>query len=257
MIHYKSEEEIDLIRESSLLVAKTHAEISALIKPGVTTMCLDKVAEEFILDHNAIPAFKGYSGFPNTLCASLNDQVVHGIPNHNPLNNGDIISIDCGVLMNGYYGDSAYTYEVGDVSSDVRHLLDVTKSSLYKGIEQAVVGNRIGDIGFAIQNYVEEFGYGVVRELVGHGLGKSLHEDPQVPNYGKRGNGVQLREGLVIAIEPMINLGTHRVKQLSDGWTIVTEDHKCSAHFEHTIVVRKSKAEVLSSFEYIERSLNK
>ena len=257
MIHYKSEEEIDLIRESSLLVAKTHAEISALIKPGVTTMCLDKVAEEFILDHNAIPAFKGYSGFPNTLCASLNDQVVHGIPNHNPLNNGDIISIDCGVLMNGYYGDSAYTYEVGDVSSDVRHLLDVTKSSLYKGIEQAVVGNRIGDIGFAIQNYVEEFGYGVVRELVGHGLGKSLHEDPQVPNYGKRGNGVQLREGLVIAIEPMINLGTQRVKQLSDGWTIVTEDHKCSAHFEHTIVVRKSKAEVLSSFEYIERSLNK
>ena len=257
MIHYKSEEEIDLIRESSLLVAKTHAEISALIKPGVTTMCLDKVAEEFILDHNAIPAFKGYSGFPNTLCASLNDQVVHGIPNHNPLNNGDIISIDCGVLMNGYYGDSAYTYEVGDVASDVRHLLDITKSSLYKGIEQAVVGNRIGDIGFAIQNYVEEFGYGVVRELVGHGLGKSLHEDPQVPNYGKRGNGVQLREGLVIAIEPMINLGTQRVKQLSDGWTIVTEDHKCSAHFEHTIVVRKSKAEVLSSFEYIERSLNK
>ena len=257
MIHYKSEEEIDLIRESSLLVAKTHAEISALIKPGVTTMCLDKVAEEFILDHNAIPAFKGYSGFPNTLCASLNDQVVHGIPNHNPLNNGDIISIDCGVLMNGYYGDSAYTYEVGDVSSDVRHLLDVTKSSLYKGIEQAVAGNRIGDIGFAIQNYVEEFGYGVVRELVGHGIGKSLHEDPQVPNYGKRGNGVQLREGLVIAIEPMINLGTHRVKQLSDGWTIVTEDNKCSAHFEHTIVVRKSKAEVLSSFKYIERSLNK
>ena len=257
MIHYRSEEEIDLIRESSLLVAKTHAEISALIKPGVATLQLDKIAEEFIRDNGGVPAFKGYGGFPNTLCASLNEQVVHGIPNDNPLNNGDIISMDCGVVMNGYYGDSAYTYKVGEVSEEVKNLLIRTKESLYKGIEQAVSGNRVGDIGFAIQRHVEQFGYGVVREMVGHGVGENLHEEPQVPNYGKRGRGVKLKEGLVIAIEPMINLGTKRIKQLSDGWTIITADKKYSAHFEHTIVVRKGKAEVLSSFEEIEKRLKK
>ena len=257
MIHYRSEDEIDLIRESSLLVAKTHAEISNLIKPGVTTLQLDKIAEEFIKDNGGLPAFKGYSGFPNTLCASKNEQVVHGIPNNNPLNDGDIISIDCGVVMNGYYGDSAYTYEVGEVSKMIKDLLTRTKQSLYKGIEQAVSGNRLGDIGFAIQNYVEKFGYGVVREMVGHGIGKSLHEEPQVPNYGRKGNGIMLKEGLVIAIEPMINLGTKRIKQHSDGWTIITADKKCSAHFEHTVVVRKGRAEVLSSFEGIEKKINK
>ena len=257
MIHYKSEDEIDLIRESSLLVAKTHAEISNLIKPGVTTLQLDKIAEEYIKDNGGLPAFKGYSGFPNTLCASVNDQVVHGIPNNDPLNDGDIISIDCGVVMNGYYGDSAYTYEVGEVSNTIKDLLTRTKESLYKGIEKAVSGNRLGDIGFAIQNYVEKFGYGVVREMVGHGIGKSLHEEPQVPNYGRKGNGIMLKEGLVIAIEPMINLGTKRIKQHSDGWTIITADKKCSAHFEHTVVVRKGRAEVLSSFEEIEKRINK
>ena len=257
MIHYRSEDEIDLIRESSLLVAKTHAEISALIKPGVTTLQLDKIAEGFIRDNGGVPAFKGYSGFPNTLCASLNEQVVHGIPNDNPLNEGDIISMDCGVFMNGYFGDSAYTYEVGEVSEEVKNLLIRTKESLYKGIEQAVSGNRVGDIGFAIQKHVEQFGYGVVREMVGHGVGENLHEEPQVPNYGKRGRGIMLKEGMVIAIEPMINLGTRRIKQLSDGWTIITADKKYSAHFEHTIVVRKGKAEVLSSFVEIEKRLKK
>ncbi|MAR39389.1 MAG: type I methionyl aminopeptidase [Flavobacteriales bacterium] len=257
MIHYRSEDEIDLIRESSLLVAKTHAEISALIKPGVTTLQLDKIAEEFIRDNGGVPAFKGYGGFPNTLCASLNEQVVHGIPNDNPLNEGDIISMDCGVVMNGYFGDSAYTYEVGEVSEEVKSLLIRTKESLYKGIEQAVSGNRVGDIGFAIQKYVEQFGYGVVREMVGHGVGENLHEEPQVPNYGQRGRGIILKEGLVIAIEPMINLGTRRIKQLSDGWTIITADKKYSAHFEHTVVVRKGKAEVLSSFVEIEKRLKK
>ena len=257
MIHYRSEEEIDLIRESSLLVAKTHAKISALIKPGVTTLQLDKIAEEFIRDNGGCPAFKGYSGFPNTLCTSINEQVVHGIPNDNPLNEGDIISIDCGVVMKGYYGDSAYTYEVGEVSKDVKNLLIRTKESLYKGIEQAVSGNRIGDIGFAIQAHVEQFGYGVVREMVGHGVGENLHEEPQVPNYGQRGRGIKLKEGMVIAVEPMVNLGTRRIKQLSDGWTIITADKKYSAHFEHTIVVRKGKAEVLSSFKEIENRLKK
>jgi methionyl aminopeptidase len=257
MIHYRSEDEIDLIRESSLLVAKTHAEISALIIPGVTTLQLDTIAEEFIRDNGGVPAFKGYGGFPNTLCASLNEQVVHGIPNDNPLKNGDIISMDCGVVMNGYYGDSAYTYEVGEVSEKVKNLLLRTKESLYLGIDQAISGNRIGDIGFAIQRHVEQFGYGVVREMVGHGVGENLHEDPQVPNYGKRGRGIKLKEGMVIAIEPMINLGTKNIKQLSDGWTVITTDRKYSAHFEHTIVVRKGKAEVLSSFDEIEKRLKK
>ena len=256
MIYYKTEEEIDLIRNSSLLVAKTHAEIAGLIKPGITTLALDKIAEEFIRDNGGVPAFKGYGGFPNTLCMSPNEQVVHGIPNDRVLIEGEILSVDCGVVMNGYYGDSAFTYEVGDVDTQTKQLLKVTKESLYKGIEQAVAGNRIGDIGYAVQKHAESFGYGVVRELVGHGVGKNLHESPEVPNYGRRGRGAKLQEGLVIAIEPMINMGTRKIMQHNDGWTITTIDNKPSAHFEHTIVVRKGKAEILSSFEEIEKKIN-
>ncbi len=256
MINYKLEEEIELVRKSSLLVAATHAEIAKLIQPGITTIELDSVAEEFILDNGGLPAFKGYQGFPNTLCISPNEQVVHGIPGNYCLKEGDILSVDCGVLMNGYYGDSAYTYPVGEVNQDIKNLLDVTKDSLYKGIEQAVSGNSMGDISFAIQNYAESFGYGVVRELVGHGIGKKLHESPEVPNYGFRGEGLILREGLVIAIEPMINLGDKSIMQHKDGWTITTIDKKPSAHFEHTIVVRNEKAEILSSFIEIEKILN-
>jgi len=256
MIYYKTEEEIELVRKSSLLVAKTHAEIAGLIKPGITTLALDKIAEEFIRDNGGVPAFKGYGGFPNTLCMSPNEQVVHGIPNDKFLENGEILSVDCGVVMNGYYGDSAFTYEVGEVDAETKQLLKVTKESLYKGIEQAVAGNRIGDIGYAVQQHAESFGYGVVRELVGHGVGKNLHESPEVPNHGRRGKGVMLKEGLVIAIEPMINMGTKRILQHNDGWTITTIDNKPSAHFEHTIVVRKGKAEILSSFEEIEKKIN-
>jgi methionyl aminopeptidase len=256
MIYYKTEEEIELVRKSSLLVAKTHAEIAGLVKPGVNTLALDKIAEEFIRDNGAVPAFKGYGGFPNTLCMSPNSQVVHGIPNNTILTDGEILSVDCGVFMNGYYGDSAFTYEVGEVNTEIKNLLKVTKDSLYKGIEQAVSGNRIGDISYAIQQYAESYGFGVVRELVGHGLGKSLHESPEVPNYGRRGKGIMLKEGLIIAIEPMINLGTKRIKQHDDGWTITTLDNKPSAHFEHTIVVRENKAEILSSFEEIEKKIN-
>lgn len=257
MIDYKTEEEIEIQRESSLLVGKTLAEVAKLIKPGVTTLDLDKVAEEFIRDHHAIPGFKDYNGFPNSLCTSVNEQVVHGIPNDKPLNEGDIVSVDCGVLLNDFYGDSAYTFAVGEVSAEIQQLLDVTKQSLLLGLEQAIVGNRIGDIGSTIQKYTESFGYGVVRELVGHGLGRSLHEAPEVPNYGRRRSGLKLKEGLVIAIEPMINLGVKEVKQLNDGWTIVTADGKPSAHFEHDVAIRKGKAEVLSTFKYIEEELNK
>ena len=256
MIYYKNEEEIDLVRESSLLVAKTHAEIASFIKPGVTSLSLDKIAEEFIRDNGGVPAFKGYNGFPCTLCISPNEQIVHGIPNNNPLEDNSILSVDCGVVMNGFYGDSAFTYEVGDVDLDVKKLLKITKESLYKGIDQAIVGNRIGDISHAIQSHSEEHGYGVVRELVGHGLGKSLHESPEVPNYGKRGSGLKLKNGLVIAIEPMINMGTRKILQHNDGWTITTIDKKPSAHFEHTIVVREGKAEILSSFKEIEKIIN-
>ena len=256
MIYYKTEEEIELVRKSSLLVAKTHAEIAGLIKPGITTLALDKIAEEFIRDNGGVPAFKGYNGFPNTLCMSPNDQVVHGIPNDRVLEDGEILSVDCGVVMNGYFGDSAFTYEVGEVDAETKQLLKVTKESLYKGIEMAVSGNRIGDIGYAVQKHAESFGYGVVRELVGHGVGKNLHESPEVPNYGRRGRGAKLQEGLVIAIEPMINMGTRKIMQHNDGWTITTIDNKPSAHFEHTIVVRKGKAEILSSFEEIEKKIN-
>jgi len=257
MIDYKTEEEIEIQRESSLLVGKTLAEVAKLIKPGVTTLDLDKVAEEFIRDHHAIPGFKDYNGFPNSLCTSVNEQVVHGIPNDKPLKEGDIVSVDCGVLLNEFYGDSAYTFAVGEVSAEIQQLLDVTKQSLLLGLEQAIVGNRIGDIGSTIQKYSESYGYGVVRELVGHGLGRSLHEAPEVPNYGRRRSGLKLKEGLVIAIEPMINMGVKEVKQLNDGWTIVTADGKPSAHFEHDVAIRKGKAEVLSTFRYIEEELNK
>ena len=254
---YKTKEEIELIRESSLLVAKTHGAIAGLIKPGVTTLGLDKIAEEFIRDHDAIPAFKGYAGFPNTLCMSPNEEVVHGIPQDKPLKDGDIISVDCGVLKNEFYGDSAYTYTVGEVAEETKQLLRVTKDCLYLGIEAAKIGNRLGDISYAIQQKAHEFNYGVVRELVGHGVGRELHEEPQVPNYGSRGRGIQLKEGLVLAIEPMINMGTQKVRFLNDGWSVITQDGKPSAHFEHTVAIMKSGPEVLSSFAFIEEELKK
>lgn len=255
-VRIKTDEEVELIRLSSLLVGRTLAEVAKGIQPGVTTLELDAIAESFIRDHGAEPGFKGYGGFPNTLCTSVNDAVVHGIPNHRPLENGDVVSVDCGVLMNGFYGDSAYTFEVGEVSPEIRALLQVTKESLELAIEQAVVGKRVGDIGHAVQHHAESHGYGVVRELVGHGLGRELHEAPEVPNYGRRGNGPKLMDGMVLAIEPMINLGVKDIGQSEDGWTIVTQDGKVSAHFEHDVVVRKGKADVLSSFKDIEMILN-
>lgn len=254
-MYLKTEEEIELIRESSLLVGKTLAEVAKLIEPGIDTVSLDIVAEEFIRDNGGIPGFKGMYDFPNTLCISINSQVVHGIPSKQPLRNGDIVSVDCGVLMNEFYGDVAYTFEVGEVSQDIKRLLQTTKECLQAGIAEAVAGNRVGDIGYAVQKIAEANGYGVVRELVGHGLGKNLHEDPQVPNYGKRGQGVKLKEGLVIAIEPMINMGKRHVKQDDDGWAIVTKDGLPSAHFEHDVVIRKGVAEVLSTHELIEEVL--
>jgi methionyl aminopeptidase len=254
-VHIKTDEEVELLRESSLLVGKTLAAVAQRIRPGVTTLELDAVAEEFIRDHGAEPGFKGYGGFPNSLCTSVNEAVVHGIPNNRPLEEGDIVSIDCGVLKNEFYGDSAFTFAVGEIEPEVQQLLDVTKECLRLAIEQAVVGKRIGDIGFACQQHAEKHGYGVVRELVGHGLGRSLHEAPEVPNYGRRGNGPRLMDGMVLAIEPMINLGRKEVLHLDDGWTIVTSDRKFSAHFEHDIVVRPGQADVLSSFDEIEKVL--
>lgn len=256
-MYLKTEEEIELIRESSLLVGKTLAEVAKLIKPGVTTAELDRIAEEFIRDNGAIPGFKGLYGCPSTLLTSVNAAVVHGLPNKTPLQSGDIVSVDCGVLMNEFYGDVAYTFEVGEVSNEVKALLQTTKECLAAGIAAAKAGNRIGDIGEAIQSIAEDNGYGVVRELVGHGLGKKLHEEPNVPNYGRRGNGVKLKEGLVLAIEPMINMGKRQVKQDEDGWTILTADGLPSAHFEHDVVVRKDGAEVLSTHEFVEEVLNK
>ncbi len=252
-INYRSEEEIELIRESSLLVGKTLAEVAKHLKPGVSTLELDAIAEDFIRSNDAVPGFKGYNDFPGSLCTSVNAEVVHGIPTKEPLKEGDIVSIDCGVFKNGYWGDSAYTFAVGEISEEVANLLKRTKESLNLAIEVAVAGNRIGDIGFAVQSYTESFGYGVVRELVGHGLGTNLHEAPEVPNYGRKGNGPKLKEGMVLAIEPMINLGGKAVRQKNDGWTIVTADGLPSAHFEHDVVVRKGKAEVLSTFDYIEQ----
>ncbi len=257
MIYIKTEEEVELQRQSSLLVGKTLAEVAKIIEPGVLTSKLDKVAETFIRDNGAVPGFKGYGGFPATLCISVNDEVVHGIPGNRVLNDGDIVSIDCGTLMNEFYGDSAYTFAVGDVDSEVLLLLERTKESLYLGIEQAIVGKRIGDIGYAVQNFVESFGYSVVRDLVGHGVGRNLHEKPEVPNYGRRGSGIKLKSGMCLAIEPMINLGVKNVVQNNDGWTIRTADSKPSAHFEHDVVVRNGKADILSTFEYIEEVLSK
>ncbi len=255
MISLKTEEEIEIQRESSLLVGKTLAEVARHIRPGIKTIELDRIAETFIRDNKAVPGFKGYGGFPGSLCISVNDQVVHGIPGIYELKDGDIVSIDCGVLKNGFYGDSAYTFEVGEVDEDIRSLIKATKESLYLAIQQAVDGNRTGDIGYAIQSYIEPLGYGIVRELVGHGVGRQLHEKPEVPNYGKRGSGVKLKSGMVLAIEPMINMGTRAVKQEADGWTIRTADGKPSAHFEHDVAVRNGKADVLSSFEMIETVL--
>lgn len=255
MLKRKTEEEIALVRESSLLVGKTLAEVAGMIAPGVTPLELDKRAFEFISDHKAVPGFLNYNGFPNSLCISRNEAVVHGIPDNKPLQEGDILSVDCGVLMNGFYGDSAYTFSVGEVSPEVQRLLDTTMRSLELGIAQAVAGNRVGDIGFAVQQEAEGAGYGVVRELVGHGLGRSLHEPPEVPNFGRRGRGAKLVDGLVIAIEPMINMGKKEVMQARDGWTIITSDRKPSAHFEHTVAVRNGKAEVLSTFEFIKEKL--
>ncbi len=255
MIFLKTDEEIEIQRESSLLVGKTLAEVARRIRPGIKTIELDRVAEEYIRDHHAEPGFKGYGGFPATLCISVNDQVVHGIPGNNELRDGDIVSVDCGVLMNGFYGDSAYTFEIGEVAADVRDLVSATKQSLAKGIEVAIDGMRIGDIGFAIQSFIDPYGYGIVRELVGHGVGRKLHEKPEVPNYGRRGSGIKLLTGMVIAIEPMINMGVRNVKQEQDGWTIKTADGKPSAHFEHTVAVRNGRADVLSSFEEIENVL--
>lgn len=257
MVYLKTEEEVELIKVSADVLGRAHGELAKLIEPGISTIKLDAIAEEFIRDNGGVPSFKGYSGFPGTLCVSVNEQVVHGIPGDYELRDGDVISVDCGVLLNDFHSDSAYTYEVGDVDEDVKSLLKATKESLYKGIEKAVSGNRMGDLGFAIQNYVEERGYSVVRELVGHGVGRNLHEAPEVPNYGKRGKGVKLSEGMVLAIEPMINLGKKNIVQESDGWTIRTADRKSSAHFEHTVMVRKGEAEILTTFKYIEEVLDK
>ena len=251
----KSLEEIELIRESALIVSKTLGVLASEIKPGVTSIKLDKIAETFIRDHNAEPGFLGLYDFPNTLCVSPNAQVVHGIPNDIPLEEGDIISIDCGVLKNGFYGDHAYTFPVGNIDSKVEKLLQVTKASLYEGIRSFKEGNRIGDLGYKIQSFCEDNGYGVVRELVGHGLGIVMHEGPEVPNYGRRGTGKKFLNGMVLAIEPMINQGTYRIKQLNDGWTILTADGKASAHFEHNVALVNGKPELLSSFQYIYSAL--
>lgn len=258
MIFYKTDEEIELMRKSSLLVCKALTHVASRIRPGITGKIIDKEAEELIRDHNAIPGFKGLNGFPGTLCISINDQVVHGIPSDEEFKDGDIVSVDCGTFMNDFYGDSAFTFALGDVSEEVMHLLRVTRTSLYKGIEKAVAGNRMGDIGFAIQSFCErKHKYGVVRELVGHGIGRNLHEAPEVPNYGQRGRGIKMMDGMVIAIEPMVNLGRKEVKQSSDGWTIITRNNKPSAHFEHTVAVRKKTADILSDHRPVEEAILK
>ncbi|WP_152267168.1 type I methionyl aminopeptidase [Agriterribacter humi] len=253
MVYYKTNDEIGLIRKSSLLVSATLATVAKFLKPGITTLQADILAEQFIRDNGAVPSFKNYKGFPFTCCISVNDAVVHGFPNNTVLKEGDIVSVDVGVFMNGYHGDSAYTFALGTLTDDVKQLLRVTKESLYKGVDKAIAGNRIGDISFAVQEHTErKHGYGVVRELVGHGLGKQLHEDPQVPNYGKRGTGLKMKEGLVIAIEPMINMGKKEVYYEEDGWTVKTKDGKPAAHYEHTVCVQKNKPDILSSFSEIE-----
>ena len=251
MIKVKTREEIEIMRESALVVSKTLGMLASEVKPGVSTLYLDKLAEDFIRAEGAIPGFLGLYDFPNTLCMSPNSQVVHGIPNKKPLREGDIISIDCGALKNGFYGDHAYTFPVGEIAEDVQQLLEVTKQSLYEGIRSFKAGNRVGDVGYAIQKFTEDRGYGVVRELVGHGLGREMHEDPEMPNYGKRGRGKKFAEGMVVAIEPMTNLGTHKIRQHADGWTITTLDNKPSAHFEHDVAIVNGKPELLSTFKYV------
>lgn len=255
MINYKTEEEINIIKEGAEILGRAHAEVAKLIEPGIKTRELDKVAEEFILKNGGHPSFKGYNGFPFALCISVNEHVVHGFPGDYALKEGDIISIDCGVFYKGFHSDSAYTYPVGRVDDEVMDLLKVTRDSLYVGIKETIAGNRVGDIGYAIQKYVEDHGFSVVRELVGHGLGRNLHEGPEVPNYGKRGKGIKLQEGLVIAVEPMVNLGKRNVVQESDGWTIRTRDRKPSAHFEHTLAITRNGTEILTTHKYIEEIL--
>lgn len=257
MLYCKTDEEIGFLRESNMLVSRTLGEVAALIKPGITTLYLDQIAETFIRDNGAVPAFKGYGGFPGTLCTSVNDEVVHGIPSGYVLREGDIISVDCGVILNGWYGDSAYTFAVGEIKSEVQRLLDYTRAALEEGVKEAVTGNRVGDISFAVQDKAESGGYSVVRELVGHGLGKKLHEQPEVANWGKKGTGPKMEKGLVICIEPMINAGKKDTLQMSDGWTIKTADGRPSAHFEYAVAVDRGKADVLTTFEYIEKVLNK
>jgi methionyl aminopeptidase len=257
MIHIKSPEEIELMRISARLVSQTLTEVASMLRPGITTHYLDQKIGEIIRSYDAVPSFLGFHGYPFNSCTSVNDVVVHGFPNKSELKDGDIISIDIGVYKNGFHGDHAYTFAIGDVREELMQLIRVTKESLYKGIEKAVAGNRTGDIGNAIQEHTEkQFGYGVVRELVGHGLGRKMHEDPQVPNYGKRGTGPKLKEGLVLAIEPMINLGVREVYTEDDGWTVRTQDHKCSVHFEHDVAVMKGKADILSDYSIIEAAEN-
>lgn len=255
MIIIKTLEELELMHQSAQLVSKTLGEIAKIIKPGVTTQQINDLGDEFIRDHGAYPAFLGMYDFPKSLCISPNEQVVHGIPNDEPLKEGDIVSVDCGVYMNDFYGDHAYTFPVGEISADAEKLLRVTKESLYEGIRAFRAGNRVGDIGYAVQQYCEKEGYGVVRELVGHGLGRTMHEDPQVPNYGRRGSGKQFKDGMALAIEPMINMGTHRVKFHRDGWTVTTRDNKYSAHYEHDVALIDGKPRLLSTFRYIYEAL--
>ncbi len=257
MLICRTSEEIELLRESNLLVSRALAEIAKHIRPGITTASLDKIAETFIRDHGAIPAFKGYGGYPATLCTSVNDEVVHGIPSDYVLMEGDIVSVDCGVVLNGYYGDSAYTFPVGEISNELRKLLEYTRASLEAGVKEAVAGNRVGDISFAVQSKAESGGFSVVREMVGHGIGTKLHEPPEVPNFGKRGTGPKLLKGVVICIEPMINMGMKDTVIRKDGWTIATADGKPSAHFEYAVAVDSGKADVLSTFRFIEDVLNK
>jgi len=258
MILIKTADEIELMRESNQLVSKTLTELAKYIRPGVSTQRLDQIAEAFIRDHGAVPGFLGYQGYPKTLCTSVNSEVVHGIPSENViLKEGDQLSVDCGVVKDGFYGDTAFSFEVGEVSAEVRRLLDITRECLQKGVEQAVEGKRIGDIGYAVQHHAESMGYTVVREMVGHGLGRHLHEAPEVPNYGRRGTGPKLKKGMVICIEPMINMGRRQIQQDPDGWTIRTADNKPSAHFEWAVAVDKGKADVLSTFSYIDKQLQK
>jgi methionyl aminopeptidase len=255
MLKLKTDKEIEILRKNNLLVSKTLGELAKHIKPGVTTLQLDKIAETYIRDHGAEPGFLGYAGFPNTLCTSVNDQVVHGIPSDKELQDGDIISVDCGTKMEGFYGDSAYTFMVGEVDQEVQRLLKITKESLFKGIEQAVAGKRVGDISAAVQRHAEQAGFSVVREMVGHGLGSNMHEAPEIPNYGKQGRGPKLKEGMVICIEPMINLGRREIVQERDGWTIRTIDRKPSAHFELALAINNGEADILSTFKFIEENV--